>query len=255
MSINASIEAARAGAHGRAFAVVVDEVQRLADSTARTTVAITERMEDLGTGIGRVAAVSRAEAADAPAAGRTVAALNREVRGVSESATLQLAGAESVHALSDRIQALTEGLLFTVGKFRFEAHERAQRMVDELRPELVAGIRDRRRVEDAIGRRLSAHSSFEVAYLTDSNGRQTIDNLVQGASGVVRDPSAFGRDWSDRPWYREAVRCAGVCSTDIYRSTATGDYCFTVALALREPRGSLLGVFGSDVNFNRLIGE
>lgn len=55
LALNAAIEAARAGEHGRGFAVVADEVRQLADSSARAAQEVAKTVEFLRTQIREIA--------------------------------------------------------------------------------------------------------------------------------------------------------------------------------------------------------
>jgi len=88
-----------------------------------------------------------------------------------------------------------------------------------------------------------------LLYVTDLRGRQLTANIGRSQ----RDESARGRDWSSRPWFREALARDGAYISDIYRSLATDDFCFTVSLPLRDVQGRTIGVLGADARFDHLV--
>ena len=65
LALNAAIEAARAGEQGRGFAVVADEVRKLAERTAKATTEIADLVGHIQTGTSQVKDIMERDAADA----------------------------------------------------------------------------------------------------------------------------------------------------------------------------------------------
>lgn len=91
LALNAAIEAARAGEHGRGFAVVADEVRKLATSTAEATVGITERV--------------KAIQADA---GQAVTAMNKSLERVKRGVEYAGQAGDSLRQIVESVASLQE---------------------------------------------------------------------------------------------------------------------------------------------------
>jgi methyl-accepting chemotaxis protein len=172
LSLNASIEAVRAGTSGRAFGVVAEEVKRLADDAGATTRLIETRVEEMHASIDRVGRIVGDGGARNVDSAETIAAVEHEVQGMSRSAGTQLDSARQVHGLGDEVNSLTEALLTGIGTFRFAAHRRAEEAVLDLAQTLAERPLERAGVERALARWMGEHSAFELAYCTDASGRQ-----------------------------------------------------------------------------------
>ncbi len=253
LSINASIEAARAGEQGRAFSVVAREVQALADQTRGSTQLIGERVQAIQGSVGEVAA-SVTPGTEVASDFVSVQSVNGQVQVMAGTAEQQRDGAKSLRGLGDATNRLTEELLLAVGTFRLAAHRRAAAEVRELLPGLAPVMEQSERCEQILAGWLAGHPGFELLYATDTGGRQITGNVGWKGGCIATDSSVCGQDWRERPWFINALRQPGdVVISDIYRSAATGDYCFTVSAVVCSTSGLPLGVLAADVNFQKLL--
>ncbi len=281
LALNAAIEAARAGEAGRGFAVVADEVRKLAEKTMHATGEVgqvvrtiqddigasVQEMEsaaeavDVASGLGAesgkslegiVSLVDRttdqiraiaAAAEEQSAVGEEVRRSVDQVREVSER-TAQ--GMERASSAVERLTSQVEELVKLSGVFQLIGKGEAQELVESLAasPDMLS--LDRSRMEQLMQRMVAEHAFLELVYVTDGHGVQVTENIASASFKSSGGGSALGRSWDSRPWFQGAVRNRGVYVSPIYLSEASEDYCLTISVPMMN-NGHITGVVAADI--------
>jgi methyl-accepting chemotaxis protein len=286
LALNAAIEAARAGDAGRGFAVVADEVRKLAEKTMNATRDVANHIEGIQNGVDRTGqdmaetsrrvdqAVTLAQssggalreivelagdstthihdiAEDTRRQAETGERISRIVRQVSGISEASFEGAQNSSLAVDGLLERVEELESMNAVFQLIGGGSIQKIVEDMAglPTVRAMGRDGQ--EQAMRDTLKSNPSFELLYITDANGRQTVANVGRGPGGITTDGTAVGKDWGTRAWFRQPVDMRGTVVSEVYVSSATGENCITVSTPILNPAGAMAGVLAADINLGK----
>ncbi len=121
LALNAAIEAARAGEHGKGFAVVADEVRKLAEKSALSAGEIKKTIEESGRLVSLGVAVTTKSGADISNIVASVNKISSEVSSISASTQEQAAAMEQNTSITASNAAASEELAASAQKLSEEA--------------------------------------------------------------------------------------------------------------------------------------
>lgn len=247
LSINASIEAARAGEKGRAFGVVAEEIQKLSQETSQANARIAAALGGISDQIEKTRKAAGISQTDSR---------STEIKdSLSNLAATQADQALALSAMAKQSHSTCDHLVLGVGVFRLRAHERARRAVEALAADPRLGKSNRELQEDVLREFITRNPAFELVYMTDISGRQITSNIAQLDFKAAYGTNGFGSDWSGRPWFHGAKDRNGTFASDVYRSAASQDFCFTVSTLIRGSNGKATAVLGADIRLEHMLLE
>ncbi len=134
LALNAAIEAARAGEHGRGFAVVADEVRQLASKTSAATAEIGSTINDITNAITGVVGNMQELAAEIERGATQAEAVRERLRGIgrhSENVELQVRGISTgAEENSAEVEQISQALS-TLGTHLRETEEQVAGAADQ----------------------------------------------------------------------------------------------------------------------------
>ncbi|MCS7215951.1 MAG: methyl-accepting chemotaxis protein [Thermodesulfovibrio sp.] len=288
LSLNASIEAAHAGVHGRGFAIVAEEVGKLANMTMETTKDMSLKAKNIFSLIEKIKEETKiikeevqktqlhvienkekildvdiplnelAQNAEnlenvSNTLKETINKVENSINMLSDYGKNAISSSNNLKLFSENLHTLSEEQILYAGRVRIKIHEYAKEVVEKAASSYELKSMHRFTVEKYLRDLISKNDIFELLYVTDNEGIQIIDNIGKEDFTAEYGSTGYGKNWSMRQWFTEVRYTLKTYISDIYISVATNSYCFTVSAPIFDQKGEFKGVLGADVDLRKVI--
>jgi methyl-accepting chemotaxis protein len=284
LSLNAAIEAAAAGEHGRRFSVVAEEVRRLAQRSQESVESVRNLLDEFAGSIratvvateegsgetGRVLERARAAASsiedlrgassDTARVAREISLATQQQNAASDQVVLTLKEvSQVVQRMADSLRQFTEtadrlnrlGLVIQMlaQSFHLDSPHSLKHMAETWAREVRRRLGNWESIERLLEDLVYRTPYIECLYFFDGHRQQNALTVNRQLIGNREVPASVrtGDGFAERPWYKAAVREGHTVLTPLFNSLLSGKPIFTAASPVYE-NGALAGVLGLDVN-------
>jgi antitoxin component HigA of HigAB toxin-antitoxin module len=285
LSLNAAIEAAAAGADGRRFSVVAEEVRHLAQRSQESVESVRNLLDEFSGSIrativateegskeaSRVLERSRAAAAaiedlrrassDTSRVAQQISLATQQQNAASDEVVMTLrevslvvqrmtGGLKSLSSTADRLNNLGLEIQLLAQSFHLDSPRSLKHLVEDWahRLEAVPTLEEKAKVLDGL-----VHNApfVELGYLSRLDGTTpalSFNNELLNERQRLLANKVHDTDVRVRPWFKSVSRHWRTTLIPPYASIQDSEACFTVCTPVRDAAGAITGVLGLDIN-------